>query len=91
MKLNFFENEYNVIPLEDIGIKDFGFYYDDAISYIYEVVKNKKRILGGDIVIRTNGQWVLSPDSWYSKKREPEETTKDAICFLERFKAKIII
>ena len=85
--IKFFEKQYNVVPLDEIGIKDFGFYYDDAVSYICDVVKSRKRILGGDIILRSNGQWDLSVDSWYSEKLEPEETLKDALCFLQKYKA----
>ena len=86
MNANFFGKQYKVVPLDDLGIRDYGLYYDDAISLIRTVAKNKKRILGGDIILRMNGRWFMSNDSWYSTKGTPEGTLQDALCFLEKYK-----
>lgn len=74
----------NGINMMDVGINNLAFDLPYAIVNMCKAVACGKRILGGDILVKNrDGHWTEQGcDNWYSNKKDPEETLKDAIEYL---------
>ena len=85
MILKKWDIEYEVIDLKEYGINNIAFDLPSAVSYMYEAVNKGFLILGGDIIISSQGKFFESDDNWYSNKKIPMDTMQDALNYLSRY------
>ena len=79
MVLKKWQLEYDVVDLKEYGIDNVAFDFPSAISYMCEAMNQGYIILGGDIIVFENGRYTESGNSWWSDKKDPQETMKDAL------------
>lgn len=82
----FWDQEFKVINLSDMGYDDIVFELDVAIEFMRCAVKHNVRILGGDIIFKQGEEYVIGPDSWYSNNIDPSESLNDALRYLQMYK-----
>lgn len=71
-------------PLDDVGVNDFAFHYEDAIELINALHGVGAPILGGDVYIARTEKPEMTRDSWYCD-RTIDETDS---AFVERSRAR---
>ena len=58
--------------LEEIGINNFAFLYQQAILLVDVLRQSNVPILGGDVYLRLESSIEISYDNWYCDKKEDE-------------------